>query len=65
MTDRVPGAELYRDDHLLVRDHSRDERVAVFVGRDPDSATPTLTDARELRDALDEFLDAVECDFDE
>lgn len=25
MSDRVAGIELYRDDHLLVRDHGRDQ----------------------------------------
>lgn len=52
---------VYKDSHLVVRDHrnedDNDERVAVYVGMEPMTTTPTIVGARRLRDALDEYID--------
>lgn len=64
--DEADGVEyeypaVYEDSHVVVRDHlnedDEDERVAVYVGTNPMETTPTITDARRLRDALNEYLD--------
>ena len=49
---------IYRDDYTLVTKHVG-HRVGLQVGRPPEDATPTIVDARELRDALDGYLEQV------
>lgn len=49
---------IYRDKYVRITPHaSEDDAVAVQVGAPPEDATPTITDGREIRDALDEYLD--------
>jgi hypothetical protein len=54
--------EIYRDDYMVIRPHNEieDNRVAVYVGEDPDEATPHVADGEEIRDALAEFIEASE-----
>lgn len=47
---------VYRNDYAIFSSHSGD-RVGVWVGDPPEDARPTIVDARELRDALDDYLD--------
>lgn len=59
MTD--PMEELYRDDHLLVTPHTGDDkRVALFVGQDPDDATPHIVSATDLSRSLTEYAERFE-----
>lgn len=52
---------LYQDDHLIIRPHSG-TRVAVQVGMDPETATPTVADAAELNQALAAYLRSEDSD---
>jgi hypothetical protein len=57
-TDRS-DREIIRTDYLRIYRHD-EERVGVQVGKSPKEETPTIEDARELRDALSSHLDDVE-----
>jgi len=57
-TDRS-DREIIRTDYLRVSRHD-EERVGVQVGNPPEEETPTIEDARELRDALSSHLDDVD-----
>lgn len=53
------GEEIYSDDFMIIRKHSgqTDHRVSVQVGNPPEEATPTVVDAREVKEALDNFIE--------
>jgi len=57
-TDRS-DREIIRTEYLRVSRHD-EERVGIQVGNPPEGETPTIEDAREVRDALSEYLDDVE-----
>lgn len=56
--------QIYRDDYLLVRTHN-DEYVSVWVGNPPEESRPTIVNAEDVRDALDEYLRSVDADADQ
>lgn len=57
------GGEIYRDDYVRVRPHHPgEENIALQVGRPPEEATPTISDARALRDSLNNYLEPDHAD---
>lgn len=56
-----PMEELYRDDHLIVTPHTGgDDRVALFVGLEPDEERPHIVSASELSSVLTEYAGRFE-----
>ena len=55
--------EIYRDDYLLIRTHN-DEYVSLWVGNPPEESRPTVVNAEDIRDALNDHLRALDTDTD-